>query len=167
MSLLDQFKTEQWDAVEERIADIPVLRYEVTTPRENVKCLVWEGPDGGYLFHTAASNSFNEQIAADIVANCQLVASDLPGEHIRTIPVTFQPESSFEIVAVAPPAVQLFDHLSDPVKSKMYLVAPAYRSEFHDRMTAKDFRHQMGRKDGWRVHIYRWARTQRTAPAWD
>jgi hypothetical protein len=43
------------------------------------------------------------------------------------------------------------------------LVTPALTMKY----LVKDFRHQIGRKDGWRVPLYRWDRIEKTSPSWD
>lgn len=167
MSLLQSFAKEQWDAVPLSIAGIHCLSYDIDTPRTKTHCVVWESPDGAGLFHTAAADSFEPAIAEVIVQSCQLFAADFPSTYVQVLETSFNDTQPFETVVVAPTSIALFDHLSEPMKSKIYLVAPAYRSEFHEKMDGRDFRHQIGRKDGWRVYVYRWNRPEKKAPSWD
>ena len=167
MDHLDAFKAEQWDAQEGVIAGERTLHYEIVTPRETVKCIAWDGGDGR-LFHTSASNSHEEDIA-QIIVRC-LKAAALSGSRLTSVAVLaadFHGAAKFDRVVVAPPEVELFNHLSEELRKAIYLVAPAYASEFSDGMSARDFRHQIGRKDGWRVYVYRWNRVEKTGPSWD
>ena len=166
MSLLDLFKQEQWDALPVAVGPFQALAYDVVMPKDKVRCLVWEGPGGGHLFHTSALNSFSDGVAEVVVGRCQLAAPDLPDENLVVLDSEFGDTAPFETVVVAPPSIALFEHLSEPVRSHMYVVAPAYHSEFNTQMSGKDFRHQMGRKDGWRVYVYRWDRPEKKAPSW-
>jgi len=116
----------------------------------------------------SASNSFSEELAETILE--QLEATDLsslqPGK-IKVVSANFQPSSKFETVVIAPPEIQLFGHLSEKLRVKIYVVAPAFKSEFNDGSSAKEWRQQIGRKDGWRVYVYRWNRVEKTAPSWE
>lgn len=163
MDLFEAFRSEQWDAQEVIVGGQKALAYEIATPREMVKCTVVAGGEGR-LYHFSASNSYSEPIAA-IITNA-LKDANLTRAHpsaVAVIPVNFQEAAKFDRVVVAPPEIGLFNHLSEDLRKAIYLVAPAYASEFTDAMSAKDFRHQMGRKDGWRVYIYRWDRAEKLA----
>ena len=167
MDPLEAFKVEQWDCVELTIGRHKVLAFDMETPRESVKRLVWSAGDGR-LFLTSASSSYSEVIAErmlDCFNNIDM-SSLVPGK-VTVAEADFKPSSPFEVLAIAPPELALFDHMSEEVRQRIYLVVPAYRSEFQDGISVKDFKHQMGRKDGWRVHIYRWNRYEKTAPSWD
>lgn len=167
MNHLDAFKAEQWDAEECALAGEKALRYEIVTPRESVKCIVWEGTDGR-LFHLSASNSYDERVAEriiDCVKAVTLSASQDPS--IEVVAGNFEGVAKFNKVVIASPEVELFNHLSEQLQNSIYLVAPSYASEFSHGMSARDFRHQIGRKDGWRVYVYRWDRIEKTAPSWD
>lgn len=167
MELLEVFKQEQWDAVEITIGRHNVLAFDVETPREAVKCLVWFSGEGR-LFQTSASNSYSEVIAERLLDCFNAIdLSQLQPGKITVADARFQPASEFEVLAIAPPEIALFDHLPEDLRARMHLVVPAYRSEFQDGMSARDFRHQMGRKDGWRVHVYRWNRLEKTAASWE
>lgn len=167
MDLLEAFRAEQWDAQEVVIGDQNALEYEIVTPRETTKCIVIPGVRGR-LYHFSASNSYSEQIAT-IIAGALKEASltNSRPSVVAVIPVNFKEAAKFDRVVVAPPEIELFNHLSDGLKKVIYLVAPAYASEFTDGMSARDFRHQIGRKDGWRVYVYRWNRIEKTSPSWD
>jgi hypothetical protein len=166
VALIDDFRRAQWDAEPRVIGRHDVLYYEMLTPSAQAKCLVWPGASD-HLFHTSAWNSYNEKLAELILDRCSVRSDELPKEKLIVLPGDFGAVSQFEAVVVAPPSVRLFDHLPEPISSKIYLVAPAFRSEFTSQMSAKDFRHQIGRKDGWRVYVYRWDRTEKTQPSWD
>ena len=167
MDLLETFRAEQWDAQEVIIGGQKCLWYEMITPKETVKCTVVPGLDG-QLYHFSARDSYSEQIAA-IIAGALKEASlaTLHPDTVSVVPVNFQEAAKFDRIVIVPPAVQLFNHLSEELRKAIYLVAPAYASEFTDGMSAKEFRHQIGRKDGWRVQVYRWDRTEKTSPSWD
>jgi hypothetical protein len=126
----------------------------------------WQGP-GDSRFHTMAWHSYDEKLAELIVDRCKLRSDELPKEKLVVLPTDFRATSPFEAVVIAPPSVRLFDHLPEPISSKVYLAAPAFMSEFTNQMSAKDFRHQVGRKDGWRVYVYRWDRKEKAQPSWD
>lgn len=167
MDLMEAFRAEQWDAQEVIIGGQKCLEYEIVTPRETVKCTVVPGGDG-QLYHFSASNSDSAQIAAIIVGALKKAALAKPHPSaVTVIPVNFKDAAKFDRIVIAPPAIQLFNHLSEDLRKAIYLVAPAYASEFTDGMSAKEFRHQIGRKDGWRVHVYHWDRTEKTSPSWD
>ena len=96
-----------------------------------------------------------------------LRSSELSRHEVLVLNAQFiAPNIGFDSVVVAPPEVELFNHWPMELHSRVYLVAPAYKSEFKDGSTARDFRHQIGRKDGWRVPIYNWNRSEKTAPSW-
>lgn len=167
LNLLEAFKAEQWDAQEVVIGDQGALEYEIVTPRETIKCMVMPG-EGGRLYHFSASNSYSEQIATIIAGALKETSpGNLRPGTVAVIPVNFKAAAEFDRLVVAPPEIGLFNHFSEELRQAIYLVAPAYASEFSDGMSAKDFRHQIGRKDGWRVHVYRWNRIEKTSPSWD
>lgn len=167
MNILEAFKLEQWDAKEEFIGQHAVLTFNVVTPREAVKCVVW-APDEKHIFHMSASNSFNHELAELILDHCKGIdPSSLPVGKVKVVPTNFGSTSKFETVVVAPPEIDLFGHLAQELRSKLYLVSPAFKSEFRDGISAKDWRHQIGRKDGWRVYVYKWDRPEKTAPSWN
>lgn len=167
MKPLDTFKQEQWDAVETAIGRHSVLMFDIETARETVTCLVWGSKDGR-LFQAMASNSYSSSLAELLLDHCTVVdSSKLSPGRVAIVDASFQPVSNFEIMAIAPPEIGLFGHLSEDLRSRMHLVVPAFRSEFKDGMSASEFRHQIGRKDGWRVSAYRWDRVEKTSPSWD
>jgi hypothetical protein len=166
MDLLNIFRREQWDAHEVSIGHHTALTYDLVTPRETVKAIVWAG--GPSLFHMSASNSYCDQVAVRILDCAESRTLRLPDPgRIAVTPVDFSPVANFDDVVVVGPEANLFAHLSEALRKAIYLVAPAYKSEFQHGMSAKDFRHQIGRKDGWRVYIYRWNRIEKTSPSWD
>jgi hypothetical protein len=114
-----------------------------------------------------AWHSYDDELAELIVDRCKLRGDELPQEKLVVLPTDFRPATGFEAVVVAPPGIRLFDHLPESISSRIYLVAPAFMSEFNNQMSAKDFRHQIGRKGGWRVYVYRWDRSEKTQPSWD
>ena len=165
MEPLAAFRSEQWDAVEAVIGHRRVLTFDIKTPREWKKCIVW-GTEDGRLFQTSASNSFSEPIAELILERCKAIDSlQLPPAKVAVMDTVYAPVSSFEATVIAPPEIAQFDHLRENIRTRMHLVAPAFRSEFRDGMSAKEFRHQLVRKDGWRVPIFRWDRLEKTAPS--
>jgi len=166
MDLLKVFRREQWDACEVPVGRHTVLTYDLVTPRETVKAVVWAG--GPRLFHMSARNSYSDQVAERILNCAESLHLRVPDAgKIAVIPVDFSPVANFDNIVVVAPEVDLFAHLSEALRKAIYLVAPAHKSEFTDGMSAKDFRHQIGRKDGWRVYIYRWNRLEKTSPSWD
>jgi hypothetical protein len=164
---LAAFKQVQWDAVETTIGRHSVLMFDMVTPRESAKCLVWAAP-GGRLFQASAWNSYSQPLAERLLDHCAALdlSTLVPGK-VTVCEAGFQPNGNFETVVIAPPEIALFEHLPGNLQSSMHLVVPAYRSEFTDGMSAKDFRHQIGRKDGWRVPVYRWNRVEKTSPSWE
>jgi hypothetical protein len=167
VSVLERFKKEQWDAVATQIASAAVLVYHVDMPIGRVTSVVWESLDRLCLFHASALNSYGDLIAAALVAHCQFTTQQLPVDRLLVDNVDFGETCEFDTVVVAPPAVGLFNHLSAELNTHMFWVAPAYRSEFNANMNVKDFRHQLARKDGWRVHADRWDRKEKKAPTWN
>jgi hypothetical protein len=166
MDLLKVFRLEQWDAQEVSIGRHTVLSYDLVTPKATVKAVVWAA--GPRLFHMSASNSYCERVAERILDCAERHYFRVPdARKIAVIPADFSPVASFDNVVIVAPEVNLFAHLSEPLENAIYLVAPAYKSEFTNGMSVKDFRHQIGRKDGWRVYIYRWNRPEKTSPSWD
>jgi hypothetical protein len=166
MSLLSQFKREQWDAEPISFGDVDALAYDATMPNDVVRSVVWEGPNGSCLFQTSALNSFRDELAAAIVAEVNCTSMNLSLDSVTVLESSAKGMAPFDAIALAPPSIGLFEHLSEDLRSHVYLVVPAYRSEFNGGMTGKDFRHQMGRKDGWRVQVYRWDRVEKKAPSW-
>lgn len=167
MEPLEAFKREQWDSVEVNVGQHKVLSFDVVTPKESVRCLVWSSEDRR-LFQASASNSYSENIAERLLDCFNAIdLSKLRPDKVTVTDASFQPAGGFEVLAIAPPEIALFDHLPEDLRSRMHLVVPAYRSEFQDGMSARDFRHQMGRKDGWRVNVYRWNRLEKTSPSWE
>ncbi len=166
MDAMAVFKAEQWDAREIAIGACTGLEYDVVTPSESVKCLVWPG-EGGCLYHLSASNSYSERIAEAIVGHLakRAVPIGQTGD-VAVMPFAFDEAVKFDRIVVAGPEVRLFEHLSEDLRKRMYFVAPAYACEFTDGMSAREFRHQLGRKDGWRVPVYRWDRAEKTRPSW-
>ena len=164
---LAAFRSVQWDAVEAVIGRHSVLTYEVETPRESVRCLVW-GTEDGRLFQTSASNSYVEPLAESLLDRFTAIDTSRlrPGE-VSVVDAEFLPVSRFEVLVIAPPEIAIFGHLPEDVRSRMHVVAPAFRSEFKDGMSVREYRHQVGRKDGWRVHVYRWDRLEKTSPSWE
>lgn len=166
MSLLSQFKREQWDAESIALGDVNGLAYDATMLNDVVRSVVWEGLNGSCLFQTSALNSFRNELAGAIVAEVDCASMNLSLDSVIVLESMAKGMAPFDAIAVAPPSIGLFEHLSEELRSHMYLVVPAYRSEFKGGMTGKEFRHQMGRKDGWRVQVYRWDRVEKKAPSW-
>lgn len=163
MSLRSLFLKEQWDATEDHIGEHSVLRYAVETPSHVVECVVLV-VDEQWIVHIAAEDSFNSDVARIALDQVRRVDFSLPT--VSVVPTDYSPHAQFICTTFAPPAIQLFDHLSEEMRSRVILAAPSYGSEFKDGMSAKDFRHQIGRKDGWRVQVYRWDRAERHEPSW-
>lgn len=163
MDLRSAFVKEQWDAENDQIGNHSVLRYELRTPRATTervaivldRCIV----------HLSAESSFHAGIAEILL--------DAAMNHIyeaqRLLAVTetnYAPYAKFTRSVFIPPEAGLFDHFSEPLRSCMFLAVPSYASEFANGMSIKDFRHQIGRKDGWRVNVYRWDRLEKIKPSW-
>jgi hypothetical protein len=163
MTLRSMFLKEQWDATEDHLGEHPILRYAVETPSHVVECVVLV-VDEQWIVHMAAEDSFNGDVARIALDQARHVDLSLPT--VSVIATDYSPHAQFTHTAFAPPAIQLFDHLSEEVRSRVVLAAPSYGSEFKEGMPAKDFRHQIGRKDGWRVRVYRWDRAEKHEPSW-
>ena len=157
------FLKEQWDATEDCIGEHSVLRYAVETPSHVVECAVLV-VDEQWIVHLAAEDSFSSDVAG--IALDQAMRVDLSLPTVSVVATDYSPHAQFTHTTFAPPAIQLFDHLSEEVRSRVILAAPSYGSEFKDGIPAKDFRHQIGRKDGWRVQVYRWDRAEKREPSW-
>jgi len=162
-NLRSLFLKEQWDATEERIGEHAVLRYPIEMPGHTVECVALV-VDERWIVHLSAEDGFDSQVAR--IALDQAKRVELSRTAVSVVATDYSPFAPFTLTAFAPPAVRLFDHLSEKLRSKVILAAPGYDSEFKDGMTAQDFRHQIGRKDGWRVRLYKWDRAEKHAPSW-
>jgi hypothetical protein len=163
MNLRSLFLKEQWDATEERIGEHAVLRYPIEMPSLTVECVVLV-VDERWIVHLSAEEGFDSEVAG--IALDQVRRAEFSPTLVSVVATDYSPHARFTHTAFAPPAVRLFDHLSEELRSKVILAAPGYGSEFKDGMTAQDFRHQIGRKDGWRVRLYKWDRAEKQAPSW-
>lgn len=163
MNLRSLFLREQWDATEGYLGEHAVLRYTVETSSYVLECVVLV-VDEQWIVHMAAEDSFNSDVAR--IALDQVKHVDLSSPTVSVVATDYSPHAQFTHTTFAPPAIQLFDHLSEEMRSRVILAAPSYASEFKDGMSAKDFRHQTGRKDGWRVRVYRWDRAEKHEPSW-
>jgi len=122
----------------------------------------------GKIFQASASNSYSEPIAALLLDHFNTIdLSTLQAGNVTVFEKSFEPAGHFEAFVIAPPEIGLFDHFSEDIRARMHLVIPAFKSEFKSGMSANEFRHQIGRKDGWRVYLYRWNRLEKTSPSWD
>jgi hypothetical protein len=167
MRLLTLFKRYQCDATEEMLGDRKILSYVITTPRTSNKRLAWFCRDE-YIVHLSARDSFSASLAERALDRiAEVDCSTVPSSVISVFPTDFPPPFGFESLVVAPPAVKWFEHWPEELQLVSYLVAPAYKSEFSDGMSVGDFRHQLGRKDGWRVKIENWLRPEKKSPVWD
>jgi hypothetical protein len=163
VSLHSLFLKEQWDATDDYIGEHPVLRYALETPSHVVECIA-HVLDEQWIVHMAAEDSFNSDVAR--IALNQLRRVNFSQATVSVIATNYSPHAPFTCTTFAPPDVHLFNHFSEELRSKIILAAPSYESEFKNNMSVKDFRHQIGRKDGWRVRVYRWDRTEKLAPDW-
>lgn len=163
MNLRNAFLKEQWDATESRIGEHSVLRYAIETPSHVVECVVLV-VDEQWIVHMAAEDSFDSDVARIALDQARHVDLSLPT--VSVVATDYSPRTQFTHTTFASPDIQLFGHLSEEIHSRVVLAAPCYGSEFKDGMSAKDFRHQIGRKDGWRVRLYRWDRAEKHEPSW-
>jgi hypothetical protein len=163
VNLRDLFLKEQWDATEDLIGEHSVLRYALETPSRVVQCVAYV-VDEQWIIHMAAEDSFNSDVARTALDQIRRV--DFSLSTVSVVTTDYSPHAQFSCTTFAPPDIQLFNHFSEDVRSKIIFAAPSYDSEFKKGMSVKDFRHQIGRKDGWRVRVYRWDRIEKHAPSW-
>ena len=145
-----------------------VLRYSTKTPAHTFESVLLVLDDSRVL-QLVARDSFDDALAAFLLD--QLVANRqaLDDEAALTVFAASFPEPwTFDCVVVAPPTIaKRFDGRSGYLRERVYWAFPAFRDEFSPDDGAKEFWHQLGRKDGWRIHVVDWRRTPKTAKAWD
>ena len=144
-----------------------VLRYSTETPAHTFESVLLVLDDSRVL-QLVARDSFDDELAAfllDQVVGRQVTRDE---EALAVIPATFPEPWAFDCVVVAPPTVaKRFEGRSDYLRDRAFWAFPAFRGEFSPGEGSKEFWHQLGRKDGSRIHIVNWRRTPKTAKAWD
>ena len=167
MTLVTLFKEQQWDAVEETLGKHRVFSYMLVTRISSEKRITLF-VDDRYMIHLFARDGFDSRLAEfilDTISKTDCLA--LPSSAIALFPAAFPKPFAFEGVVVVPHAAAILAHWPEELQAASYLAIPAYKSEFADGMSLREFRHQIGRKDGWRVPYYKWSRAEKKNPSWE
>jgi hypothetical protein len=145
-----------------------VLRYCTKTAAHTFESVLLV-LDDSRVIQLVARDSFHDDLAGflldQVVENPPALCD---GGTLSVLPAVFPEPWTFDCVVAAPPTIaKRFDGRCDYLRQRVYWAFPAFRGEFSPSDGFEEFWHQLGRKDGWRIHIVNWRRTPKTARAWD
>ena len=145
-----------------------VFRYVTKTPAHTFESVLLVQNDSR-LLQLIARDSFDDSLASFLLD--QLVEHPeavLDGEALTVTAVTFPAAWAFDCIVVVPPRVaKRYEGRSDYLRERVYWAFPAFCGEFLPGDGSKEFWHQLGRKDGWRIHVIDWRRTPKKVKVWD
>lgn len=120
--------------------------------------------DESHVVLVVARDSWSDDLASWLLD--QAPRSHLPdpsSTRLRVLVLRSPEPWPFETVVILPPIVaERFKDRSATLAAATYWVFPAFSSEFTDGDPGGHFWHQIGRKDGWRIHVVVWNRTLKT-----
>jgi hypothetical protein len=145
-----------------------VYRFETVTPAHTFVSII-KLRDSGSIIQLTARDSFAERLALHLLDHTdKLECDDRASDSVRVQPTECPHPWKFDtIVVVPPPIAKRFEHQSEILTGATFWVVPAFSGEFKDGDNGKTFSHQLGRKDGWRVHVIDWSREFKKERKWD
>lgn len=145
-----------------------IYRFQTVTPAHTYSSII-KSKDSGSLIQLTARDSFDERLAVHLLDQVdELELGDRADNWVRVHPTAFPDPWKFEVIVVVPPPVaSRFRHQSEILSSLTFWILPAVSGEFKDGDNSETFQHQLGRKDGWRIHPINWSRKLKTEPNWD
>ena len=158
MSSLSEFKECQWDAEEIVLGRHEALTFSFVMPAFTQKMVVTEFANGKLLQASAKSGYSDELVTFLFDQKHQIDFSGIKKDEIFVREFDFPAGVAFTKIVVHPPVAPCFRHFPEKLQAILYYIAPVYDSEFSVGMTVRDYAHQIGRKDGYRVHTVEWNR---------
>jgi hypothetical protein len=150
------------------LGDHKVYRSQRVTPAHTFASIV-KATSASELIQLVARDSYADSLAQHLLDEAgKAELEDRSSERLRVSASAFPDPWKFDAVVVVPPLIaKRFEHRSNLLSLATFWVVPAFAQEFKDGESGKAFWHQLGRKDGWRVHVVDWNRQMKTAPVWD
>ncbi|MEM7164428.1 MAG: hypothetical protein AAF581_03135 [Planctomycetota bacterium] len=144
-----------------------VVRYTLSVPAFTFESVLMP-LRSGTVVQLIARDSFDGRLAEFLLDQCAGLA-EAPDSTTLTVHTSkFPTPWQFDTVVVAPPsAANRFEHQSESLNRVTYWCIPAFTGEFAHGDNPDQFRHQVGRKDGWRLPVTRWDRSPKTERSYD
>lgn len=156
------------NAKQVRLGSHSVYRFQTVTPAHTFISVI-KPENSGKVIQLTARDSFADTLAQHLLDQMDKIdLGDQASECIRVHPFACPDPWKFDVVVVAPPLVaKRFEHQSKALSRATFWIVPAFSQEFRDKDSDKTFWHQLGRKDGWRVHVIDWNREFKTERKWE
>ncbi len=168
MSLLRELKKARPDAIRLKLDSHSVYRFDDVTPAHtHVSILKLRNPK--WIVQLTSRDSYCDDLAIFLLEQIdRLKMNNLYPDRLSVTNVTYPAPWKFETVVVVPPLIwNGFKNKSAALTAATFWAVPAFASDFLDGNDGKAFRHQLCRKDGWRIHPIDWNRERKTSKKYD